>query len=271
MMEMSDRGGAPPVAASSVIRPLSSDLCSYTLRLADNALILGHRLSEWCGHAPVLEEDLALPNMALDLIGQARALYTYAGEVEGEGRDEDALAYRRDACDFRNVLLVEQPNGDFAVTIVRQLLYASYAHPHFEQLAHSKDATLAAIAAKAVKEMAYHVRHCGEWTIRLGDGTDESHARAQAALDELWPFTGELFEVDAIERTLIEAGIAVDSGSLRPDWDRTVDDILRQAALTRPPDGWMQSGGRAGRHSEHLGYILAELQFVQRAYPGAVW
>jgi ring-1,2-phenylacetyl-CoA epoxidase subunit PaaC len=248
-----------------------SSLFLYTLRLADNALILGHRLSEWCGHAPVLEEDLALPNMALDLIGQARALYAYAGEIEGRGRDEDALAYRRDAGEFRNVLLVEQPNGDFAVTMVRQLLYASHAHPYFEALARSKDATLAAIAAKAVKEMAYHVRHCGEWTIRLGDGTDESRARAQGALDELGPFTGELFEVDALERRLIDEGIAVDSAALRPSWDRTIDDVLMQATLTRPRDGWMQGGGRAGRHSEHLGYILADLQFLQRAYPGAVW
>jgi ring-1,2-phenylacetyl-CoA epoxidase subunit PaaC len=248
-----------------------SPLFAYTLRLADNALILGHRLSEWCGHAPVLEEDLALPNMALDLIGQARALYAYAGEVEGKGRGEDALAYLRDAGDFRNVLLVEQPNGDFAVTIVRQLLYAAYAHPYFDALARSRDATLAAIAAKAVKEMAYHVRHCGEWTVRVGDGTYESHARAQAALDELWPFTGELFEVDAIERALAEAGVAVDSSALRPDWDRTIDDVLAQATLTRPRDGWMQSGGRAGRHSEHLGHVLAELQFLQRAYPGAAW
>ena len=263
-------GGGGNGLPSSVVPPPSS-VFEYTLRLADNALILGHRLSEWCGHAPVLEEDLALPNMALDLIGQARALYAYAGELEGQGRDEDALAYLRDAGDFRNVLLVEQPNGDFAVTMVRQLLYASHAHPYFEALARSKDATLAAIAAKAVKEMAYHVRHCGEWTIRLGDGTDESHARAQAALDELWPFTGELFEVDALERRLIDEGIAVDSAALRSSWDRTIDDVLMQATLTRPRDGWMQGGGRAGRHSEHLGYILADLQFLQRAYPGAVW
>ena len=255
---------------SPVVCPPSS-VFEYTLRLADNALILGHRLSEWCGHAPVLEEDLALPNMALDLIGQARALYAYAGELEGRGRHEDALAYLRDAGDFRNVLLVEQPNGDFAVTMIRQLLFASYAHPHFEALAHSRDATLAAIAAKAAKEMAYHVRHCGEWTIRLGDGTEESHARAQAALDELWPFTGELFEVDATERALVEAGLAVDSASLRPDWDRTIAEVLVQATLTRPRDAWMQSGGRAGRHPEHLGYILADMQFLQRAYPGAAW
>lgn len=246
-------------------------LFAYTLRLADNALILGHRLSEWCGHAPALEEDLALANMALDLIGQARSLYTYAGETERKGRDEDALAYRRDVSDFGNVLLVERPNGDFAATIVRQLLYAAFAHPYFEALTRSKDATLAAIAAKAVKEMAYHLRHASEWTIRLGDGTDESRARVQEALDELWPFAGELFEVDDIERALIEAGIAADPVAIRLVWERTVDEVLREATLTRPRASWMQTGGRTGKHSEHLGHILAELQFLQRAYPDARW
>ncbi len=246
-------------------------LFQYTLRLADNALVLGHRLSEWVGHAPVIEEDLAFGNMGLDLIGQARALYTYAGEVEGKGRDEDKLAYLRDAGDYRNILLVEQPNGDFAATMVRQLLYAAFAHPFFEALTKSKDATLAAIAAKAAKEMAYHLRHSAEWVIRLGDGTDESQARAQAALDELWPYVGEMFEVDQVERALIEAGVAVDPASLRATWDKTIDEVLDEATLTRPQDGFMQSGGRAGRHSEHLGFILAELQFLQRAYPGATW
>ncbi|HEX2216888.1 MAG TPA: 1,2-phenylacetyl-CoA epoxidase subunit PaaC [Xanthobacteraceae bacterium] len=246
-------------------------LFSYTLRLADTALVLGHRLSEWVGHAPVLEEDLALGNMGLDLIGQARALYAYAGEIEDKGRDEDALAYLRDAGEYRNLLLVEQPNGDFAHTMVRQLLYAAFAQPFFLALSRSCDATLAAIAAKAEKEMAYHVRHAAEWVIRLGDGTGESHARAQDALDTLWPFTGEMFEVDAIERALIEDGIAVDPAPLKPVWDRTVEPIITEATLTRPRDGWMQSGGRSGRHSEHLSQLLAEMQFMQRAYPGAVW
>ena len=246
-------------------------LFAYTLRLADNALILGHRLSEWTGHAPVLEEELALANMALDLIGQARSLYNYAGEMEGRGRDEDALAYLRDAREFRNVLLVEQPNGDFATTIVRQLLYAAFAHPYCEALARSKDATLAGIAGKSAKEMAYHVRHAAEWTIRLGDGTAESQRRAQDALEELWPYAGELFEVDAVERGLIETGIAVDSASVRPAWQKTLDHVIAEATLTRPRDSFMQTGGRAGRHSEHLGHILADLQFLQRAYPGAKW
>jgi ring-1,2-phenylacetyl-CoA epoxidase subunit PaaC len=248
-----------------------SPLFDYTLRLADNALVLGHRLSEWCGHAPVLEEDLALPNMALDLIGQARGLYTYAGQVEGRGRDEDALAYLRDTVEFRNVLLVEQPNGDFAATIVRHLLYAAFAHPYYEALAHSNDATLAGIAAKAVKEIAYHVRHASEWTIRLGDGTDESHRRAQDALDQLWPYTGEMFETDQVERALIEVGVAADPANVRPMWQRTIETVLGEATLSRPREGWMQTGGRAGRHSEHLGFILAELQFLQRSYPGSTW
>ncbi|MFN3658001.1 MAG: 1,2-phenylacetyl-CoA epoxidase subunit PaaC [Pseudolabrys sp.] len=246
-------------------------LFQYTLRLADTALILGHRLSEWVGHSPVIEEDLAFGNMGLDLIGQARALYTYAGQVEGKGRDEDALAYLRDAGDYRNLLLTEQPNGDFANTMARQLLYSAFAHPHFEALTRSKDETLAAIAAKAVKEMAYHLRHSAEWTIRLGDGTDDSHARAQAALDELWPYTGEMFEVDQIDRALVEAGVAADPTALRGAWSKTIDDVLAEATLTRPRDGYMQSGGRTGVHSEHLGHILSELQFLQRAYPGATW
>jgi len=243
----------------------------YTLRLADDALVLGHRLSEWCGHAPVLEEDLALGNMALDLIGQARSLYAYAGEVEGRGRDEDALAYRRDAGEYRNILLVEQPNGDFAVTILRQLLYTGFAHPFFEALTSSKDATLSAIAAKNAKELAYHVRHAGEWIIRLGDGTPESHRRAQDALEELWAYTGEMFESDDVERALIETGVAVDRAAIRPQWQRTLGPIFAEADLQLPAGEWMHSGGRAGRHSEHLGHILAELQFLQRAYPHARW
>jgi len=246
-------------------------LFQYTLRLADTALILGHRLSEWVGHSPVIEEDLAFGNMGLDLIGQARALYTYAGAIEAKGRDEDDLAYLRDAADYRNLLLVEQPNGDFAATMVRQLLYAAFAHPYFEALSGSKDETLAAIAAKAAKEMAYHVRHAAEWAIRLGDGTDESHARAQDALDELWPYTGEMFEADQVERALIDTGIAVDPAPLRALWSKSIEDVLAEATLARPRDGHMQSGGRSGRHSEHLGHILSELQFLQRAYPGATW
>lgn len=250
---------------------METPLFTYTLRLADTALVLGHRLSEWVGHSPILEEDMAFGNMGLDLIGQARSLYTYAGTVEGRGRDEDALAYLRDAPAYRNLLLAEQPNGDFAQTMMRQLFYAAFAHPYFEALSKSKDEMLAAIAAKAVKEMAYHVRHSAEWAIRLGDGTEESHERAQAALEDLWPYTGEMFEADQVERALIERGVAVDPASMREAWDKTIDQVLAEATLTRPRDGFMQTGGRSGRHSEHLGHILSELQYMQRAYPGATW
>ncbi|HWI29763.1 MAG TPA: 1,2-phenylacetyl-CoA epoxidase subunit PaaC [Stellaceae bacterium] len=246
-------------------------LQDYTLRLADSALILGHRLSEWVGHAPLLEEELALGNLALDLIGEARSLYAYAAEIEGEGRSEDDLAYRRDAGQYRNLLLVEQPNGDFARTTARQLLYSAFAHPFWRALAGSRDEMLAAIAAKAEKEAAYHLRHAGEWLIRLGDGTEESHRRAQAALDELWPYTGEVFERDAVENRLIADGIAPDPAALRPEWQRSVAAVIAEAKLKQPTYGWMQSGGRSGRHSEHLGHLLASLQFLQRAYPGASW
>lgn len=246
-------------------------LVQYTLRLADDALVLGHRLSEWCGHAPMLEEDIALANIALDLIGQARPLYAYAGEVEGNGRDEDQLAYLRDAPAFRNLLLVEQPNGDFAVTLMRQFLYSAFMDPFWRAAKASTDAMLAAVAAKAEKEVAYHLRHSAEWVIRLGDGTPESQGRAQDALDELWMYTGEMFEADDANRLLIAAGVAVDPEGLRAEWNRTVDTVLAEATLRRPADGWMQTGGRRGRHSEHLGHILADLQFLQRAYPGATW
>ena len=246
-------------------------LFNYAVALADDALVLGHRLSEWSGQGPLLEEDIALSNLALDLIGQARLFYAYAGEIEGSGRDEDALAYRRDEHDFANVLLVEQPNGDFAATMVRQLIYAAFMHPFFQALARSRDIRLAEIGAKAEKEMAYHLRHAAEWVIRLGDGTEESRARAAAALDDLWAYTGELFAMDAAERTLAADGIAVDRAALKPQWQATIGRVLREATLETPPDGWMQGGGRAGRHTEHLGHLLAEMQVLHRAYPGAVW
>jgi ring-1,2-phenylacetyl-CoA epoxidase subunit PaaC len=250
---------------------MTTPLFEHALRLADDALLLGHRLSEWCGRAPTLEEDMALANIGLDLIGQARSLYAYAGEVEGAGRDEDRLAYLREDREYRNLLLVELPNGDFAQTIVRQLLYSAFMVPFWERLEGSKDQTLAAIAAKSVKEARYHLRHAAEWVIRLGDGTDESRGRTVAALGELWPWTGELFEQDAAERALVEAGVAVDRAALKPAWDATVDRVLAEATLARPQDGWMQTGGRRGVHTEHLGYILAELQHLQRSHPGAVW
>jgi ring-1,2-phenylacetyl-CoA epoxidase subunit PaaC len=247
------------------------ELFTYVLGLADDALVLGHRLSQWSGRAPMLEEDIALSNLALDLIGQARLLYAYAGEMEDEGRGEDQLAYLRDEHAYGNVLLVEQPNGDFAATMVRQLLYAAFMHPYYQSLASSTDRHLAGIAAKAVKEMAYHVRHAAEWVVRLGDGTEDSHARAAAALDELWMYTGELFEMSAGERALAVAEIAVNREAIRPQWEATIGAVLAQATLQRPADRWMQTGGRAGRHSEHLGPMLAQMQVLHRAHPGATW
>jgi ring-1,2-phenylacetyl-CoA epoxidase subunit PaaC len=246
-------------------------LARYALQRADDALVLGHRLSEWCGHAPMLEEDIALANIGLDLIGQARALYAYAGEVEGAGHDEDQLAYLRDMGEYRNLLLVEQPNGDFAFTMVRQFLYSAFADPYWRGMMASADATLAAIAAKSEKESAYHLRHSAEWVIRLGDGTAESQRRTQDAVDALWPYTGELFMADAVDRELMARRIVVDPEALRKQWESIVDEVLQRATLRRPPSGWMQTGGRAGRHSEHLGHVLAELQFLQRSYPGATW
>lgn len=246
-------------------------LLTYTLRLADNALVLGHRLSEWTAHAPTLEEEIALANLALDLVGQARMLYDYAAKIEGKGRREDDFAFLRDDRAFLNVLLVEQPNGDFAATMVRQLFFAAYAQPFYAALAGSKDETLAAIGAKAEKEMAYHLRHAGEWVIRLGDGTEESHARAKAALDDLVIYIDELFEVDAGDRALIEAGIAVDPAKIRPAFDKALGDILDEATLALPKISHAHRGGREGLHSEHLGPMLAEMQVLHRAHPGAEW
>jgi ring-1,2-phenylacetyl-CoA epoxidase subunit PaaC len=257
--------------ATTSIAYAETPLLAFTLARADDALALGHRLSEWCGHAPMIEEDIALANIGLDLLGQARALYDYAAKLEGTGLSEDHFAYLRDAGQYRNCLLVEQPNGDFAFTIARQFFYAAFVDPWQRAMTRSRDATLAAIAGKAEKETAYHLRHAAEWLIRLGDGTPESHARAQDAVDALWMYTGELFEADAGERALIEAGVAVDPASLRAGWEATVNDVLAQATLTRPKSGWMQGGGRAGRHSEHLSLMLTELQYLQRSFPGSKW
>ena len=257
--------------AVASIQVSETPLVLYALRRADDALILGHRLSEWCGHAPMLEEDMALANMGLDLLGQARELYSYAAKVEGRGNDEDKFAYLRDVRQYRNLLLVEQPNGDFAHTMVRQFFYAGFADLYWRAMTRSSDATLAAIAAKSEKESAYHVRHSSEWMVRLGDGIEESHARAQLAIDDLWAFTGEMFEADAGERALSDAGIAVDPAILHPQWIETVLSVLGEATLALPKSGWMQQGGRSGRHSEHLGHLLSELQSMQRAFPGATW
>lgn len=259
-------------ADTEKMTPEQQALFDYLLRLGDNVVVLSHRLGEWCGHAPVLEEDIALINVALDLLGQARSIMTYAGEVEGAGHDEDALVYRRDGFDYRNVLLVEQPNEEnFAVAIVRQFLFDAWHYELQTALLQSSDARLAAIAAKSVKEVTYHLRHSSEWMVRLGDGTAESHGRVQEALDDLWRFSGELFEADAVEERMAAAGIGPHPQSLYAAWSETVDRVLAEATLSRPEDGWMQSGGRNGRHGEHLGFILAEMQFLQRAYPDARW
>lgn len=243
----------------------------YVLRLGDNALILGQRLGEWCGHGPVLEQDIAITNVALDLIGQARNWLTYAGQVEGQGRSEDDLAYLRDAWDFRNVLLVEQPNTDWAYTVVRQLLFDAFNYFLHQELCHSKDEHIAAIAAKSLKEVTYHLRFSSEWTIRLGDGTDVSRQKMQAALDDLWMYSGELIQPDALDREMAGSGIGVDLDKIAPLYQERLRDIFRQATLRIPDNDWMQTGGKEGRHTEHLGYILTELQFVQRAYPGSKW
>jgi ring-1,2-phenylacetyl-CoA epoxidase subunit PaaC len=243
----------------------------YALRLGDDALILAQRLGEWCGHAPALEVDLSLANVALDLIGQATHFLGLAGEIEGTGRDADALAFRRDALDFTNCLLVEQPNRDFAHTIARQFLFSTYSDLALPALARSTEPHLAAIAAKAAKEVAYHARLASDWVVRLGDGTDESRARMIAGLDWMWRFVDELFEMDEIELELAACGIAPDKPALRALFDARIAAVLSDAALNAPSPRRAVMGGRRGHHSEHLGHLLSEMQFLQRAYPGATW
>ena len=243
----------------------------YLLRLGDDRLILGHRMSEWCGHGPILEEDIALANIALDLIGQGNLLLELAGKEERKGRSADTLAYFREAVEFRNALIMELPRGDFAFTMARQFLVSVFEVLHLERLQASKHRDLAGIAAKAYKESRYHARHSADWMLKLGDGIAESHLRVQAAIDELWRFTGELFESDDLERGLAAQGIAVDRETLRAPWREEVTRILKTATLTVPDDGFMQRGGREGRHTEHLGHLLAEMQIVARSFPGADW
>ena len=246
-------------------------LFQLLLRLADDHLILGHRVSEWCGHAPMLEEDLALPNMALDVIGQARALYQYAAEVEGVGKTEDDYAYLREEREFRNCILVERPNEDFAHTMLRQLYFAAFMRPYWEAMAESGDETLRGIAGKAVKEVAYHIRHCGEWVIRMGDGTDESAARMKAAVETLHPYALELFETDEVTDALAEAGVAPDPAAMRAPWDAVINEVFTEALLTIPEKAIPASGGRSGFHQEALGHLLSSMQYLQRANPGATW
>ncbi len=246
-------------------------LFEYVLRQGDNCVVLGQRLGEWCGHGPALEEDIALTNVALDLFGQARLYLSYAAEHEGEGRTDDALAFLRDGREFRNLLLLEQPNRDFAYTMVRQFLFDVFHLELDKRLTASSDTRLSEIAEKSVKEITYHVRRSARWMIRLGDGTDVSHEKMQTALDELWLYTGEMFAMDAVDDLMLTAGIGVDLKTVRLPWDERVNAVLEEATLKRPDDGWMDSGGKNGRHTEHLGHMLAEMQHLQRAYPGAQW
>ncbi len=246
-------------------------LLTYLLRLGDDYLILGQRLGELVSRQPDLEEDIAVANLALDLIGQTRAIYTYAGDVEGAGRTEDDLAFLRDEREFLNAVLCEQPNGDFGQTMARQLLFDAYRLPLMEALASSTDARIAGIAGKAAKECRYHLQHSITWVVRLGDGTDESHRRMQAGLDEMWRFTDELFWSDSVEADLADRGVAPLPSSLRDAWDATIEKTLAQATLDPPSDSRQRAGGRTGMHTEHLGRMLPEMQFLQRAYPGASW
>ena len=250
---------------------MTADNIKYLFQLADNALILGHRLGEWCGHAPEMELDIALTNIALDLTGQARSLFQRIAELEGLGKDEDDYAYLRDAWEFRNSLLVEQPNGDFAHTIIRQFIFDSYHYYMCQALTQSQDEWLAGYAAKTLKEITYHLRFSSEWMLRLGDGTEVSHAKVQAAIDDLWTYSGELTTPNEIEKTMASQGIGADLTKIKTAIEAKMAEVLAASNLTAPAGTWMQSGGKDGRHSEHLGFILAEMQFLQRAYPGQEW
>ncbi len=244
---------------------------NYILHLADNALILGHRLSEWCGHGPVLEQDMALTNIALDLVGQSRSLYQLAASIQDEGKTEDDLAYFRDVIDFKNVLLVEQENGDFAQTILRQFLFDAYNFHLYQKLLKSSDKQLSAIAEKSLKEITYHLRWSSEWVIRLGDGTEESNRRINEAIEALWPYAGELFIPATYELEAVKEGLGVDSASLKELWSTEIKNVFDEANLEVPEESWVQKGGKNGIHTEKLGFLLAEMQFLQRAYPGQEW
>ena len=266
----------------------------YILRLADDALIIGHRLSEWCGHGPILEQDIALTNTALDHLGRARTLYQYAAEqfnnmpaeekksffssvaiqnlvVNGTSLQEDDMAYLRDGWDFRNLLLLEQPNIDWAFTIARSFFYDAFNFSFFSALQKSNDEVLAAVAEKSLKEITYHLRWSSEWLVRLGDGTDESHEKMQHAVNELWMYTGEMFVMNETDRAVLRSGEGVDLELIKPMWEERVRSVFDEASLTIPTGTWMQHGGKDGTHTEHLGYVLAELQFMQRVYPGMSW
>lgn len=269
-----DSSSASAVSSTTAGSPLSIEearLLRYVLQLGDTSLVLAQRLGEWVGHAPALEEDLGLANISLDLLGQARFLLTYAGELEGRGRTEDDLAFSRDGADYLNFALVEQPNGDFGQTIVRQVLLDAFQLELYEALQRSSDRRLAEIAAKAIKETRYHFRYSASWLVRLGDGTAESHERVQSALNDLWRFTREFFAPNEIDDAMAEAGIAPRLSDLHARWSARIDEVLREATLKRPADLPYTWHGKRGEHSEHLGYLLADMQFLHRAYPGAQW
>lgn len=245
---------------------MNQSLVDYTLHLADNALILGQRNGEWCGHGPILEQDIAITNITLDLVGQARSFYQYAAQLKADGSTEDSLAYLRTEREFKNCLLAEQPNGDWAQTLLRQFLFSAYQYYLYQYLQTNSDSTIAAIAEKSLKEVSYHLRWSSEWVIRLGDGTEESHQRMVNAVDALWGYTGEMF-IPA----LYEKELGIDVASLKYDWSKKVKEVLNEATLAIPSGIWMQEGGKTGTHTEHLGFILADLQYLQRAYPNAAW
>jgi ring-1,2-phenylacetyl-CoA epoxidase subunit PaaC len=250
---------------------MNDSLIKYSLYLADSALVLGHRNSEWCGHGPVLEQDIAITNISLDLIGQARHFYQYAAQLSGGGATEDTLAYLRNEREFRNCLLSEQSRGDWAKTVLRQFLFSTWQFFAYEAIQHSKDNSIAAIAGKSLKEVTYHLRWSGEWVIRLGDGTEESHARMLKAVDALWMYTGELFVPADYEAQCAKDGTGTDPSNLQPAWTAKVRFVFEEAGLPLPENGFMQTGGKAGLHTEQLGYLLAELQYLQKTYPACEW
>lgn len=250
---------------------MNNSLFEYVLRLGDDSLILGQRLSEWCGHGPVLEEDIATTNIALDLIGQATTLLEYAAELEGKGRSADDIAFLRIDREYKNLLLVEQENGDFGKTIMRQFFFDAYRKLLFEKLVSSSDEHLAAIAEKSLKETKYHLKHSSEWVIRLGDGTEESHERIQDSLNELWRYTGEMFFENEVDEELKVSGVIPDISDLKDNWNELIKSVLAEATLTIPDNNWQFDGGRVGKHSEHLGHLLSVMQYMQRAYPNMEW
>lgn len=247
------------------------NLLHYVLQQADNSMIIGQRNSEWCGHGPVLEQDIALTNISLDLIGEARSLYQYAAELAGNGNTEDSMAFLRHENDYKNLLITEYPNTDWAYTIIRQFLFDTFHYYQQEALVNSKDLNLKQIASKTIKEAAYHMKWSSEWTIRLGDGTDISKNKMQTALNELWQFTGEMFLLSEADKYAISAGIGADPLIIKEKWDERISKVLKEAQLELPQSTYMQKGGKMGYHTEHMGFLLSEMQYLQRAYPGAEW